>query len=60
MKVRATISFCGAVTMAKGEVSECVDNDTLKDLLSCGYVEPVEEQKAVKKGESKRGNNTES
>lgn len=57
MKVRATVSFCGAVTMAKEEVRECADNDTLKDLLSCGYVEPVEEQKAVKKGEGKRSKN---
>ena len=59
MKVKATISFAGVITMAKNEVRECGDNATLQDLLKCGYVVPAEEEKkAVKSVENKRSNNT--
>lgn len=60
MKVKATVSFSGVITMTKNEVRECVKSDALKDLLNCGYVIPVEDKKAVNADETKRGNTTRS
>lgn len=42
MKVKATLSFGGKINMAKGETRDIPDGAVLKDLLRCGYVEPVE------------------
>lgn len=42
MKVKATRSFSGLVSMAKGDTRNLEEGPVLKDLLSCGYVEPVE------------------
>ena len=55
---RALISFSGLVSMVKGEVKEISNMEVVKDLLNCGYIEPVEEitpapeetPKATKKG----------
>ena len=41
MKIRAKTSFCGALTMAIGEVRECSDKSLLADLFRAGYIEPV-------------------
>ena len=43
MKIKAKISFCGALSMGKGEVREYSDEAVLSDLLRAGYVEEVEE-----------------
>ena len=57
MKIKAKESFAGPLTMYKGEVLECSDEAVLQDLLSCGYVEPVETaRKRGGEGEDKRGN----
>ena len=41
-KVKALVSFAGAISMGKDEVRE-IDNKTiLDDLLNAGYVEAVE------------------
>ena len=42
MKVRATTSFGGLISMYVGEVREVEDFDILNDLMKAGYVEPVE------------------
>lgn len=60
MKIKALVSFSGALSMAAGEVRDCEDRAVLDDLLQAGYVEPVEKaekpsgkKKAVKTGEDK-------
>lgn len=44
MRVKATVSFTGAVTMFAGEVREITDGSVLTDLIRCGYVTPLEEK----------------
>lgn len=41
MKVKATVSFGGAVSMHKDEIRDIPTGDNLKDLLKAGYVEKV-------------------
>lgn len=42
MKIRALTSFAGSnLSMHKGEVRECAKDSTIKDLLSCKYVEEI-------------------
>lgn len=58
MKIRALKSFCGALTMAQGDVREYSDETVLSDLLKAGYIEEVSAEqssrrKAVKKNEGK-------
>jgi len=45
MRVRAAVSFAGAVSMYAGEVRDVEEGCVLDDLLACGYVEPAEEVK---------------
>lgn len=52
MKVKATISFSGIISMSRGEVAECPEGDVLRDLLKAGYVVPADE-KATEKPESR-------
>lgn len=61
MIVRAKTSFAGAFSMFKGQVLECDDNVMLQDLLSCNYIEEVQDEteskpkkETVTKVESKR------
>ena len=42
MKIKALVSFAGAVTMNVGEVRE-VDEKLAASLISCGYSERAEE-----------------
>lgn len=59
MKVKALTGFSGpALSMAKGAIAEVVDEATLQDLLSAGYIEAVEEtdKKEAPKNEGKRAN----
>lgn len=58
MNVKATTNFCGAITMAIGEVRNISDDEVVKDLVSAGYVVSVDEAKPEKavKNESKRNN----
>ncbi|MCJ8008114.1 hypothetical protein ACFFF5_17825 [Lederbergia wuyishanensis] len=53
MKVKALVSFAGAVTMAPGEVRDIKEKVIYEDLLSAGYVEKVETKKKVTEDESK-------
>ncbi len=54
MKIKALVSYCGNVTMAKGEAREVLDK-TAADLISCGYAVSAEEPAEVKTDEAKRG-----
>ena len=45
MVYRAKVSFCGLVTMRKGEEKEIKDKDIVKDLLKAGYIEEVKTEK---------------
>jgi hypothetical protein len=51
MKVKAKVSFAGAFSMVSGEIKECSDKATLKDLLKAGYIEEVKVNKK-KEGEA--------
>ena len=65
MIVKAIKSFCGIVSMGRGEVAEIAEGPVLEDLLRAGYVEEVKKpkekepevkkpsQKKVKSGEGK-------
>lgn len=54
MKVEAVISFCGVLSMAKGEVREYSNEAVLADLISAGYVKEIKEETEPKKGTPKR------
>lgn len=61
MKIKALVSFSGAISMGKGQVMECDDEVILQDLLQAGYIQIQEvktekSKKDVKSNESKRNN----
>lgn len=45
---KALISFCGAVSMEKGQVGEIPDKSISKSLLKAKYIEEVKEVKQAK------------
>ena len=53
MLYKATTSFSGQISMAKGKVSEISDPALVNDLLKAGYIIPFEStaQKAVEKAQ---------
>lgn len=51
MKVKALVSFAGSISMARDEVREIKDKETLDDLLNAGYVEKVKNAKQVETDE---------
>lgn len=53
MTVKATTNFSGTVSMIRGEERELPAGAVLNDLLSCGYIVPVDKEE---KSEAKRGN----
>ena len=57
MKIEALTSFCGALSMAKGEVREYSNENVLSDLLSSGYVREVVKDAGQKKSTPKRSVN---
>lgn len=46
MKIKATTSFAGVISMHKGQVLDCSDNAVVQDLIRCGYVKEVNQRKA--------------
>lgn len=54
MKIEALTSFCGVLSMAKGEVREYGNESVLADLISSGYVREVTEDTGQKKPTPKR------
>lgn len=57
MKIEALTSFCGVLSMAKGEVREYSNESVLADLISSGYVQEVTEDTGQKKSTPKRSVN---
>lgn len=61
MKVKANKGFSGFFSSGKpfnmhvGEVREADDCDTVRELISVGYLEEVSEPNEVKPDENKRG-----
>lgn len=53
MRIRAKESFAGAISMYKGQETECNDEVVLQDLLDSGYVEEVKEEVKEKVKEEK-------
>jgi len=51
MRCRATRSFAGIITMAKGQEAELGDCPALTDLLRCGYVVSAEADNAGKESD---------
>ena len=54
MKIEALKSFCGVLSMAKGEVREYSNETVLADLVSSGYVRKVVEDTGQKNLTPKR------
>ena len=54
MIIEALTSFCGVLSMAKGEVREYSNEAVLSDLLSSGYVREVVKDAGQKKSTPKR------
>lgn len=48
MRVKATVSFSGAVSMLKGHTQNIADEQVLNDLLACGYVVPADDKDTQK------------
>lgn len=49
MMYRALKSFCGNVTMRRGEVKAITDKNVVADLLRAGYIVEVKTEKPQKK-----------
>lgn len=45
MKIRALVSFAGAISMYEGEEREYDNKVVLSDLLKAGYIKEVEDKK---------------
>jgi len=54
MKIKALVSFSGALSMYAGEERECSNQAVLSDLLQAGYIEEIKPIKDVKSNENKR------
>lgn len=54
MKIKALVSFAGALSMYAGEEREVKDSEVAQDLISCGYIEEVKapRKKVVKEDEN--------
>lgn len=46
MRIKANKSFCGILTMSKGEIREYGNEAVLSDLLNAGYIEEATEESA--------------
>ena len=49
MMYKATVSFCGKISMRMGEVRDISDPSIVKDLLRAGYIEEIKEKKRKEK-----------
>ncbi len=52
MKVKATVSICGKICMAKGEIRDIADKEICKDLIRCGYVKEVKSDESAEEGKN--------
>lgn len=51
---KALKSFCGIVTMHRGETRELTDKTVINDLTKAGYIEKVQPAEKQKKGRVKK------
>ncbi len=58
MKYRALIGFAGSISMYQGEVRQIDDEEIVKDLLNCHYIEEVDELEPNKNNENINNDNT--
>lgn len=49
IKIKANVSFTGAVTMRMGEERTCEKTDVIRDLINCGHVAVIEDGEAIEK-----------
>lgn len=49
IKIKANVSFTGAVTMRMGEERTCEKTDVIRDLISCGHITVIEDEEAMEK-----------
>lgn len=54
MKIKALVSFAGAVSMAKGETRDVADERLAASLITCRYAERVNENEAERSKPAKR------
>lgn len=61
MRVKANVSFCGEITMRKGEEREIEKGDFLSSLLEAGYISEVKAESVpgTKKPKTKKGDKNE-
>lgn len=57
MRVEALTSFCGAISMTKGEERDIKNNVLLKDLLQAGYVKSLESENEILEDEDSTDEN---
>ena len=50
---KALKSFCGIVTMRRGETRELTDKTVINDLIKAGYIEEMQPAKKSTKGRIK-------
>lgn len=55
MKVKATVSFCGSLSMAMGQEKDLPPGKMLDDLLRAGYVAPLEAEPPAKAKKGSEG-----
>ena len=51
---KALKSFCGKISMSKGQVREITDKEFVKNLLKAGYIEEVKTTKTEVKPTKKK------
>lgn len=61
MRVKANVSFCGKLTMRKGEEREIEKGNFLDSLLKAGYISEVKAESVpgTKKAKTKKGDKNE-
>ncbi len=50
---KALVSFCGAISMGKGEIKEISDKKIANDLINAGYIEEVQSPKKTAQKQKK-------
>lgn len=48
MKIEAMVSFCGVLSMSKGEIRDYSAEPVVSDLMEAGYIREISEKTAEK------------
>ena len=51
MKIEAMVSFCGVLSMSKGEIRDYSVEPVVSDLMEAGYIREISEKTAEKTAE---------